>query len=793
MTTFSWRISVKALVEFCCRRGDLGYYDVQTPRAEQGQMAQRRVQGKTPHGYRKEVPVEQPVLHEDITLTLGGRIDGLWEQDATLHLEEIKSTYYDDHTLPAALFHLHQAQAIVYAALLSRSDPFEQIVIRVTYFQLRDEYTYFREQCFSRADIEVFFNDTVADYGRWLKRYARHLQTRNAWCNDLAFPFSHYRKGQRALAVTAYRYLRDKKIATLEAATGAGKTVSLLFPAIKHFVAEPGQRIFYLTAKNSGQRSVMQTLHLLNATTTLFSVYLTAKSQLCPCASPSDTASAACTKCIGYYDRRRPALDQALQCKHLDRSRLLDIAEQHQVCPHQLALDMGDWADVIIGDFNYVFDPFTRQSTQHAFSAQAVLLVDEAHNLPERARAMFSCTLSETHLNRLLAQGPPVSLKKLLNKLIRLCRTPLAENGTYKRSDASLPESLPETLQKTLESLRGWMDEQAALNNNETLSQGWLTLLTLQRAFDHWGDHYRLLYAQEDDVPSLQALCLDPGYFLLDQWQHCAGALVFSGTLQPTAYFANILGLERLPSNRRGAAFSMGHALENTEVKAAIVPLPMQYRARQLSLPLALPFIQALLTLQPGRYMIAAASFDMLMQLHQTLSALLPEYHWLLQQADSTETTRQAFLNQFTGQAISAALVISGGIFAEGIDLADTPLRGVVQVGLPMPPPSEERKLLQDYFDHHAGQGFDYTYTYPAIARTLQTCGRLLRKDGDRGVLLLIDARYWRAPYVDFLPAHWLKRRTRTVKQLTDFLEIEGLKIEGLELDVLAIPAANGD
>lgn len=785
-----WHSSVKPLVEFCCRRGNLGYTEAPAARAEQGQMAQRRVQTNTPPGYRKEIPVDATLNHHDITLTLSGRIDGLWEDDGALVLEEIKSTYFHDDTLPEPLFQVHQAQALCYVAMLPEAQRYPSVRVRVTYFQLKDEACFYRESTFTLESIHALFQQWTSDYCAWLALVAQHRQQRDAWAAALSFPFAYYRRGQRLLAVTAWRYARDKRVALLEAPTGAGKTISFLFPALKRFSEAPALRLFYLTAKTSGQRAVQQTLQRFPDDQALLSVYLTAKTQLCPCfknttgntantnsmvESPTVNADQ-CKRCIGYFDRRREALEFALKLGHLDNAALTSISDNYQVCPHQLALDLCQWADLVIGDFNYLFDPFTRQSLDDAFDEHSLLLIDEAHNLPERARSMYTCSVTAIQLDALLAMKPPADVRKPVRALLKQLQTPLTANDKN-LADNDVPAALANTLQSTLEALRTWMDDAHApllaplsASQIDPRFETWMAMFALQRAFEHWGDHYCLMYADSHSPAQVTAYCLDPGVFLVERWLQSAGALLFSGTLQPAHWYSQSLGLQRLPTERRGEDIAIEHALENTEVRAALLALPMQYQARQQSLPVAVAYIIAMLTTKPGRYLIAAASFEILGQLQEALVANVPAYRWSIQTSDSSAAERHTFLTTFVEAEHSAALVITGGVFAEGIDLADTPLQGVVQVGLPIPPPSEERKRLQHYNQVHFNQGFEYTYSFPAIARTLQTCGRLLRKDGDNGCLLLIDARFLRSPYADFLPTHWHTQRVRNTAELIEFI-----------------------
>lgn len=768
-----WHTSVKPLVEFCCRTGDLGYTETPAARAEQGQMAQRRVQANPPPGYRKEIPVQETVTHLAITLTLSGRIDGAFEENGELVLEEIKSTYFHPETLPDPLFVVHQAQAICYAAMWSEARRYASVRIRVTYFQLKDETCFMREQTLTQAEIHQRFDNWTQDYCRWLGQVGEHRQARDAWSRALSFPFAHYRRGQRAIAVQTWRHVRDCKTALVEAPTGAGKTISMLFPVLKRFAESPAQKVFYLTAKNSGQRTVQQTLQRLpGSDSALFSVFLSARQQLCPCL-PETGSATPCNRCIGYHDRRRAAMERALQLKRLDNAALRQLSDELLVCPHQLAMDLCEWADLVTGDFNYLFDPFTRQALGDTFDGNTVLLIDEAHNLPERARNMYTCAVSERDIDILLGLKPPATTRKSLRALLKqLQRLPAVADSAPAVDEA--PVALSHSLQSALESVREWMDDQPALLSSDARFDIWMKLFALQRAFEHWGQHYCLLF-QEAPL-QVTAYCLDPGHFLAESWQASHGALLFSGTLQPTDWFAHTLGLQRLPADRRGEDTLIEHALENTEVRAAILALPMQYQARQSSLPAVIPYVAALLKTQPGRYLIAAASFEILGQLSAALTTAIPDYRWSVQSAATPESRtserdRQAFLDEFTAAQRSAALVITGGVFAEGIDLADTPLAGVIQVGLPIPPPSEERKRLQAYYQTHFGQGFEYTYSYPAIARTLQTCGRLLRKDGDKGTLLLVDARFLRPPYVTYLPTHWHTRRVTSVEGLVEFVK----------------------
>jgi DNA excision repair protein ERCC-2 len=751
VTRHSFRARVREIAEFCCRRGDL-LRGVPAVRPEQGQEAQKHLQQAVPDGYRREVPVSAELRRGDIILQIAGRIDGLWISDGLPVIDEIKATLYSQDTLPDGVHAVNLAQARLYAALEPTAAAAPRVRLRLLYRQVDKDTEFIHEETIDQAGLSEWFNDVSRTYLDWLQRVNEHRQRRDAALAPLRFPWPDYRPGQRELMTHVWHTLKAGQISLVQAATGSGKTLSLLFPALKALPSGEVGQIRFLTAKTTGQRSVQQALDLLEPRPLLLSVFPGARERLCPCLATGTDAG--CDRLQGYFDRLPAAREDALTSLRLDDAGLATLAARHRLCPHAFARDMAPWADLLVGDYNHEFDPAAR--LREPSSAPGLLLVDEAHNLAERARAMHSTRLSRGMVAGLLRCDPPRRLKTAARAVDALIlESHGTDSGEPTRVHVSPPATLDPALETLAERLRDWMDA----NRNDTPEEVealWFAIRSMRQALADWGPAWRFVTHRDAASARIDTWCIDPGVYLAEDFAAAAAALVFSGTLAPRALHASTLGLDRLPTARRGRDIALPHALRDTRLHACILPWRMDYRQRDTQLPRIIRLIPDLLRQRPGRWLLCGASFRLLQALQEGLGEAAAGHPLLAQQDAMTPADRSLWLEQFSTRTEALGCVISGGSFAEGLDLADTPITGIIMAGMPVPPPSAERDALAAHLLSVGLDGSDLAWTQPAIERTLQTAGRLLRRDGDRGLLVLIDARYASAGIRRRLPSHWL-------------------------------------
>jgi len=776
-------VQVRELVEFALRRGDLGgERDFVGPsRALAGTRGHQRLQRSRPPGYQKEVRLSFDLEHSDFVLRIQGRIDGLLAGPGQVLLEEIKTVQAGwDHVADP----LHWAQAKFYAYIHARANALENITIQLTYLDLdTGEVTEFHDRS-TLPDLSAFFQQTTAIYLEWLHAQYQWRRQRDQSLSARAFPFPRYRPGQRHLAVAAYRTLAQGGRLFLEAPTGIGKTVSVLFPAVKALGERKLERIFYLTARTVGRAIAQQTLaDLRRAGAYLRSLTLTAKEKICPqeCAACDPLT---CSFGHGYYDRRHAAMRDALAREEITRPVLETLSREHQVCPFELSLDLSTWVDVIICDYNYVFDPkvylrrhFADEPGDYAF------LVDEAHNLVDRAREMFSADLDAREIQdvrRALKKSAPRCAKALsrlttaLRKLsgatapsleasvagdpaqLNFAPYPATQHATRATQHPALtsrsfsPDLLP-PLADALKEAEAWLARNQPADFRDALLELYFRLHSFHRTAQLYDERY-VTIIEPGRSTRIRLFCLDPSFLLQQALARGKTAVFFSATLTPIDYYRALLGgspedpLLQLPS-----PFPHEHLAVLVQDR-----IRTHLKARADSLSDVVEAIRALVAGRPGNYLTYFPSYQYLTAVQEQFHALEPAIPILVQRPGMTDPEREAFLATFAADhhETLVGFAVMGGVFGEGIDLVGDRLIGAVIVGVGLPQLCTERDLIRDYFQAQNGAGFDYAYTFPGMNRVLQATGRVIRSETDRGVVLLIDARFAEARYRRLFP-HW--------------------------------------
>lgn len=778
-------VSVRSLVEFSLQAGDLTSGGFQRrDRAQLGTLGHKRVQRSRPEGYETEVEIAYWVEGADPPVQVRGRIDGLYRTAEPVILEEIKTT-----TVSLALVHeqhnpLHWAQAQCYAFMLARQLQRNEITIHLTYYHLdtRKEKTF--ERRFSLLELETFFNDLITPYLRWVKKRAAYEALRDQSIQQLAFPYPDYRPGQRDMAVAVYRTIRDNNRLYVQSPTGVGKTIGTLFPAVKALGQGLAAKIFYLTAKTSGRLVAEKALDdMRRSGLALRSVTLTAKEKICFC-PPVNCDPEVCVFARDYFRKARRALEDTHQQQAFTRPAIEEIARQYEICPFEFSLDLALWVDCIICDYNYVFDP---RVYLHRFfdntSEPYIFLVDEAHNLPDRARSMYSAELEKKdvlELQRSLKPHLPKLVEKLgtINKLMLEVRKACQAEGKTSLVETEPPEALIKAVREFSQAAEDWLVLNQPAEFRPALLEFYFLCANFIRTAEYFDTFYVSYFERQGSSDlKVKIFCLDPAPMLAAPLDRSQSTIFFSATLLPMDYFTKLLTGEAEHPTR---IFPSPFPTENVSLLIHD-GISTKYAQREDSYAAIGDAIEAVCAARVGNYLVFFPSYVYLEAVLEKLKERLPESQLLVQDRGMTESAREAFLAQFStgSQETLIGLAVMGGIFGEGIDLVGDRLIGAVVVGVGVPQVCLERDLIKEYFDRQNTSGFAYAYQYPGFNRVLQATGRVIRTDTDRGIIVLIDERFTHPRYRQLFPAHWrgyqTVRNTGEIKaRLARFWEAEG-------------------
>ena len=749
----AFRVSVTDLAHFCCRRGDVTLGSDRSPSAQQGQEGHKQLQSQRPEHYQKEIAIKSHWTGKHCVWNLAGRIDGLLVEGDVTTLEEIKTTYCLEQDLPDAQYQVHLAQVKLYGAMFCQQHTLKSVQLRLTYFKLDDESTFERTHNYSASELIDFLYQCGNQYSLWLDDYCLYLNARDRSLTTLEFPFPHYRDGQRSLSVALYRHIRDQQRGLYHAPTGLGKTMATLFPALRQLAEGTIRQLWYLTAKNSGHNSVKQALSRFSQTPKLRVLFLQAKEKVC---INCDRGQINCNAQTGYYDRLPAARQMFQQQDYFFEADLQQTATEHNLCPHQLTRDLLPWVDVVVADYNYVFDPQARLNDALTDSKHISLLVDEAHNLPDRARVMFSADLYLKSIKHLQQNVTEPGLQKRLRKLARQYGEVF--DGADERE---LPSAFVQQLQTVIEPLNDWFAQQNWLLFPEELFEHMMALWWFSQRAQSIENEDALLYSSKPD--RIQIFCTDPAPKLqriTDSFHSCH---FFSGSLLPMDYFQH-----SLQQDRGASQLTLSNPFPPEHQCTLVIPVNTRFNQRAQSITQIAAYIRTLWQTHPGRYLMALPSYEYLAEVMAQLASE-PDLPLLYQPQTGSLDARAEFLLQLQDSHYLAG-VIAGGLFAEGIDLQDNKLDGVIIIGTCLPPPSPEREHIKHHFDESHHQGFDFAYRYPAINRVIQTAGRLIRSEKDRGLLLLMDDRFTQARYRSLLPRHWQPQLVKNSGELQQAL-----------------------
>lgn len=777
MTT---KIGVRELVEFVLRSGDLNQRQGSQNTALKGAQIHRRLQKQRGENYEKEVYLKQSVTMSDQEYIIDGRADGISHTDDSHYtIEEIKTSDLEFSEVSENTLRLYWGQAQVYGYILAQQQDLATVDLQLTYFQTTNEKVTTNKKEMSRAELTEFFQQLIAEYEEWLVLRAQWRAQRNTTVKQIDFPFPAYRAGQRELAVAVYKTILLQKRLFVEAPTGTGKTISTLFPAVKALGEDKIQRVFYLTAKQSTRQVAEEAVALLSQQgMQLKSITLTAKDKII-FAEEVDLAPEKNPYMLGYYDRIKPALRDLLTNENqLTRPVIERYARKHTVDPFEFSLDASLFADVIICDYNYLFDPIVY--LQRFFSApdkDNFFLVDEVHNLVSRSRDMYSASVSSQTFQTVLQQAKESTstgssaLEKTIRKVKRALTKiskPLRDAGVVEMTGQAPLDSVDEALADWVAKVHDWLGEYPDSPLVDTLLDAYFASLTYLKIADLYNETYQSLvtYDSKSRQTTVKQLCLDPSAFLDRALNLGAGAILFSATLSPLNYYQKVLG-----NNADSLTFRLASPFPPQHQALLVTPyIQTTYRQREQNLERIIASLGALVNAKTGNYLIFLPSYSYLETVHTAFQAAYPQVATTTQAPQMNELKRAEFLERFVAQAPQTLVgfCVLGGIFSEGIDLKGERLIGVAIVGVGLPGLSTERDLVRDYFDAQQGTGFQYAYQLPGMNHVLQAAGRLIRGSHDVGVILLLDQRFASSRYTQLFPAHWQHfQRCYSVAQLT--------------------------
>ena len=770
------RISVRNLVEFIFRSGDIDNRigkGAQKEAMQEGSRMHRKIQGRMGMEYRAEVPLKLEVPQEQYVLALEGRADGIITNADGVTVDEIKCMYTDVTRFEEPIF-VHKAQAMCYAYIYALQNGLDQISVQLTYCDLDTEEICRFEEAFSFFWLERWFQDMMEAYRKWTDFQFTWRKIRQTSIQTLEFPFP-YREGQYKLVGDVYRTIHRKKILFIQAPTGTGKTISTLFPAIRAVGENLGDKIFYLTAKTITRTVAKDTCDLLKAKGYRGKVIvLTAKEKMCPC-EEMDCNPSNCLRAKGHYDRVNDAVYDLITTEEdFTRERMLAQAEKYQVCPFEMSLDASLYADIIICDYNYVFDPnvYLKRFFSEEEKGDYIFLVDEAHNLVERGREMYSSVLVKEEILTVkkLVRGKDRKLEAALEKCNRQMLEWKRECETY-----TIYESIGAfafSLMRLMSLLDIFLQSRGEMPERKEVTEFYLNLRHFMNMFERVDENY-VLYSDFDETDRfcLHLYCVNPSVNLQECLERGKSTIFFSATLLPVNYYKNLLSSKK----DNYAVYADSAFREEQRLLFIGRDVSSLYTRRTLGEfhRIAL-YIQQVLRAKKGNYLIFFPSYRFMEDVYeQFLAVNEQEADCMMQSGNMNEADREEFIQEFSnprGKSLAAFCVL-GGIFSEGIDLKEDLLIGVLIVGTGLPQICNQREILKEYYQEENGQGFDYAYQYPGMNKVLQAAGRVIRTASDRGIIGLLDDRFLRSDYRQLFPREWSQYEVHTLDSLPEALE----------------------
>lgn len=750
---FHVKMSVKALAEFLYQSGDLFSSFQSMERANIGSRIHRMLQKRGGDAYQSEVFLkEETQLDDTMMFVIDGRADGIIATDQGIVVDEIKSVTCEYEDISEEMNFTHWAQAYGYAYIYAKQQELEEVIVQLTYYQIDFDMIKQFQRKKTLEELTSFYFGMLEEYRKWAMRTHTFNQLRDQSIHALCFPFPKYRPGQRELAVAIYKTILDEDVMFAQAPTGIGKTLSTLFPGLKAIGEHKIERIFYLCAKNMTAKVAKDSIkQMMEQGLRVKCTSIIAKDKMC-LLEERNCDPEVCPFAKGYYDKLRPALFHLLEHHdYMDQELFQSYGRTHQICPFELSLDTSLYSDVIICDYNYVFDPRVYLKRFFSEPGDYLFLIDEAHNMVERARSMYSATLQTS-----MFQAMRKLLGKDAKKLKKACKDIIGEIERLKAEKETVFHAFPSLCEDLLKLLNNFQKEcdlylQKEHEHNEEIKTMYFEVLAFQRISEFYDDHFITWVRQAGKDTTIKLFCMNPSRPITQMLQMGKAAVFFSATLTPIRYFTDLLLAQECTKK-----IALPSPFDTSKAKLLIHGgINTRYRMREQSILTICDMIATSVHAKQGNYIVFFPSYAYLRQVAEEFMEEYPNIHVEVQESDMDEMGRSEFLSLFDEtKETMVCFCVLGGMFAEGIDFKGDMLIGVIVIGVGLPQINDETNLLKDFFDEVYGMGYDYAYVYPGMNKVLQAAGRLIRTEKDYGLILLADERYTSSTYRPLFPQH---------------------------------------
>ena len=746
-------ISVRTLCELTAKTGSLDQRFTPSPTAIEGMLGHLAVAYRREHYYQTEITL----TGEYQNIFVRGRADGY---DPELNqLEEVKT--YKGHLdrMPENHRLLHWAQAKVYAHLMCMERELTSINVALVYYNVTSKEETLLVEEYSADKLQAFFESLCSKLLVWAEQELAHRASRNSELSSLNFAYPDFRTGQRVLAESVYKSAMKQRHQLIQATTGIGKTLGTIFPLLKAMPEAKLDKVFFLTAKSSGRElglNAVRTVQKTNPGLHIRTLELTSREKSCEHPDKSCHGES-CPLANGFYDRLPKARNEALKQHMMDKATIRKVALKHQVCPYYLSQDLANWSDVVVGDYNYYFDLHALLYAGTVLNEWKVsVLVDEAHNMIERSRKMYSAELNYGAFNEMLAQAPK-TLKGVLEKLnvswIVLNRSQTVRYEVY----PYIPEEFEDALQRVISKITDYLAEYPTFNDSKVLNF-YFDALQFSTLAESFGDHSLFdITKTETSVGLFQqdaTLCIRnviPAKHLTPRFQAANSNTLFSATLSPSSFFNDMLGL---PEHTGFLDVESPFDARQLKVKVAR-HISTRFKERHSSHEPIVHLVAKQFIERPGNYILFLSSFDYLNDVQSLFNSLYPNIPTRSQLRVMSEMDKQQFVNDFTLTSEGIAFAVLGGSFGEAIDLTGDRLIGAFIATLGLPQLNDVNEQMRLRMEKIFGLGYEYTYLYPGLQKVVQAAGRVIRTTNDIGVIHLMDDRYNQSKIKKLLPKWW--------------------------------------
>lgn len=765
------RISVRTLVEFILCEGDIDNRRQTAPDKETMQLGSRihrRIQRQMGSNYSAEVSLKMQIPCDGFELQVEGRADGIFYEEETVFIDEIKGVMRSLERMEEPVG-VHLAQAKCYAYIYGKQHELEYMGVQMTYCQMETEEIKRFQEMFSVEDLETWFLGVVKQYEKWAKFELEWKRERNMSIKGVEFPYE-YREGQKELVTSVYKTILRKKKLFIQAPTGVGKTMATVFPTVKAIGEELGDKIFYLTAKTITRTVAEQAFQILKEKgLKMKAVTLTAKEKICFC-EQTECNPEYCPYAKGHYDRVNNAVyDMITTTSDMSRENIEIYAKKHNVCPFEMSLDVSLWVDAIICDYNYVFDPnaHLRRFFTEGKKGNYFFLIDEAHNLVERGREMYSATLiKEDFLS--MKRKVKVFFPKLTRHL-DACNKILLE---YKRECETY--QLHENISGFVLKLMNVFTEMQRIleddsHQDDEFMDFYFQIRNFLAVYEELDKNY-VIYTemQEDGNFKIKLFCVNPATNLEKFISQGNSTVFFSATLLPISYYKKLLSVDT--DDYAIYAESPFDISKRLLLLGNDVSTKYTMRGQEMYQKYA-EYIYKIIKTKKGNYLAFFPSYRFMEDVLACFEKYLKEdIVMIVQDQSMNEKKREEFLAQFEAEREESLVgfCVLGGVFSEGIDLTAESLIGAMIIGTGLPQVCNEREILRKYFEQEELNGFDFSYLYPGMNKVLQAAGRVIRTEEDRGVITLLDERFCGRKYRETFPREWSDLVTCNLNQIEE-------------------------